>query len=115
MTVDKARLWIVRIVAPLGFIAAAVALVVLVQRALDDGSAVDSPPPATLPDTVEVTTVDTGVAVDTGEPEYYRIKEGDTLEEIAAEFGTTVEDLLVLNPEITDPLAIQPGQRIRVA
>jgi hypothetical protein len=113
--VDRARVWIVRVVAPLAFVAAAVGLVVVVQRALEDRSAADATPPATLPDTVEVTTVGTGAAVDTGEAEYYRIKEGDTLEQIASEFGTTVEDLLILNPEITDPLAIQPGQRIRVA
>lgn len=115
MSMDRVRVWIVRIVAPLAFIAAAVALVVLIQRGLEDGSADGATPQATLPDTVDVTTVDTGGAVDTTEAEYYRIKEGDTLDQIAVEFGTTVDDLLFLNPEITDPLSIQPGQRIRVA
>lgn len=115
MSVDRARVWIVRIVAPIAFIAAAVVLVVLVQRALEDDAGDQATPQATIPDTVDVTTVDTGAAVDTGEAEFYRIKEGDTLDQIAVDFGTTVDDLLILNPEITDPLAIQPGQRIRVA
>lgn len=115
---DRARVWFVRVVAPLAFVAAAVALVVLVQRALDDGAATsDTAPAATLPDTVEVTTeppIDTG-STDVAEAEFYRIKEGDTLEGIAVQFGTSVDALQALNPELTDPLAIQPGQRIRVA
>lgn len=111
---DRARIWIVRFVAPAFFIAAAVILIVVVQRALDDGAGDQGIAVATLPDTVDVTTVDTGTLPE-AEPEYYRIKAGDTLEQIAVQFETSVEELLVLNPEITDPLAIQPGQRIRVA
>jgi LysM repeat protein len=42
------------------------------------------------------------------------VKEGDTLESIAERFGTTVEELIELNPNI-DPLALSPGQRIRVS
>jgi LysM repeat protein len=44
----------------------------------------------------------------------YHVKVGDTLESIAAKFNTTVDDLLTLNPGI-DPLALSPGQKIRVA
>ena len=43
-----------------------------------------------------------------------QVKAGDTLESIAAKFDTTVDDLLALNPGI-DPLALSPGQKIRVA
>ena len=43
-----------------------------------------------------------------------RAADGDTLESIAAKFDTTVDDLLALNPGI-DPLALSPGQKIRVA
>ncbi len=110
---DRARIWIVRILAPALFVAAAVILIVVVQRALEDGGG-EQATPATLPDTVDVTTVDTGTLPGT-EPDFYRIKAGDTLEQIAVQFETSVEQLLVLNPEITDALAIQPGQRIRVA
>lgn len=113
---DDWRTWIVRIAAPVAFVAAAVVLVIVIKTSIDDSGSGDAIPPATLPDTVLVTTsVDTGASTDVGEPVYYRVKEGDTLEGIAAGFGTTVDQLLALNPDITDPLAIQPGQRIRVA
>jgi LysM repeat protein len=48
----------------------------------------------------------------TGE-RFYRVKSGDTLEGIAAQFGTSVEALLELNPNV-DPVALTVGQRIRV-
>ena len=41
------------------------------------------------------------------------IKSGDTLADIAEQFDTTVEQLLVLNPEV-DPVSLTIGQRIRV-
>jgi LysM repeat protein len=118
VTADRVRIWLVRILAPILFVAAAVGLVVVVQRALDSGGANDTVTAATSADTVQVTTaVDgtTGPATTGGEPRFYRIKQGDTLDGIAARFDTTVDAILELNPEITDPFAIQPGQRIRVA
>ena len=50
-----------------------------------------------------------------GEPGdlFYVIEAGDTLAAIAEEHDTTVEQLLVLNPEL-DPVALTVGQRIRV-
>ena len=39
----------------------------------------------------------------------YVVKEGDTLSQIAAEYGTTIEDLVELNG-IADPDSITPGQ-----
>lgn len=44
----------------------------------------------------------------------YTIQAGDTLFSIAQRFGTTVETLLRLNPQITDPTRIFPGQQIQV-
>ena len=41
------------------------------------------------------------------------IQAGDTLAVIADEHDTTVEQLLVLNPDV-DPVALNVGQRIRV-
>ena len=41
------------------------------------------------------------------------IQAGDTLAVIADEHDTTVEQLLVLNPDV-DPVALTVGQRIRV-
>jgi LysM repeat protein len=44
---------------------------------------------------------------------YYLISSGDTLGAIARRFGTTVNDLLRLNPGI-EPTALRPGEQIRV-
>ena len=44
---------------------------------------------------------------------YYAVK-GDTLRKIAARFGTTVDTLLKLNPQITNPNVIYVGQAITV-
>ena len=45
---------------------------------------------------------------------YYITKEKDTLSGIAKMFNTTVNSLLTLNPEITNPNLIQAGQAIKV-
>jgi LysM repeat protein len=42
----------------------------------------------------------------------YVVVSGDTLRKIADRFGVTVADILKLNPTITDPNRIFPGQRI---
>lgn len=44
----------------------------------------------------------------------YTIKSGDTLSEIALEYGTTVSNILSLNPLITNPNLIYPGQNITI-
>jgi LysM repeat protein len=44
---------------------------------------------------------------------YYAVK-GDTLRKIAAKFGTTVDAILKLNPQITNPNVIYVGQTITV-
>jgi hypothetical protein len=43
----------------------------------------------------------------------YSVRSGDTLGTIADRFGTTVDELLVLNPGI-DPRALRVGQSLRV-
>ena len=45
-------------------------------------------------------------------PTVYIVKPGDTLSKIATSFGLTVEDLLAVNPQITDPNSIQIGDEI---
>ena len=95
-----------RYAAPAAFLLAATVAILLVRSALstDDGT---SPPPAT-------TTATTGQATTTTpSAQFYVIQEGDTLADIAEEFDTTVEQLLVLNPDV-DPVALTIGQRIRV-
>lgn len=44
----------------------------------------------------------------------YVVQRGDTLTVIARRFGTTIQAILVLNPQITNPNVIFPGQVIRV-
>ena len=65
-------------------------------------------PTTSAPDTT------TTAGTTTSKKKIYRVKAGDTLESIAAKFDTTVDDLLALNPNV-DPLALSPGQKIRVA
>lgn len=110
---DRGRIWLTRIVAPIVFVLAVVVLVVVVQRALDDGPA-SSASTAGSGTAVEVTT-DLGETDAAPEKKkFYKVKTGDTLEAIATRFGTSVEVLLTLNPDV-DPLALEPGQRVRVA
>ena len=104
------RVWAARLAAPAAFFAAAIALVVLVQRGLDEGSsaASNTTPAITTPTTTSQTTTEAK------RRRTYKVRRGDTLQSIAAKFETTVDDLLRLNPDV-DPLALSPGQRIRVA
>ncbi len=111
-----------RIAAPAAFLLAVTIAVLLVRAGLT-GNNDGSPPPST---TVETQTVEqlppvptlprvTTSPVTTSEPgvEFYEIQSGDTLAAVAARYGTTVEQLLILNPD-ADPVALRIGQRIRV-
>jgi len=105
--------WVPRILAPLAFFLAATVLVLLVQNAL-------SHEPVESAGTEPAATTQTGTIPATGTTpanrpnrRFYRIREGDTLEAIAARFDTTVDELLMLNPGV-DANALSPGRRIRV-
>ena len=45
---------------------------------------------------------------------YYTIKAGDTLSAIAARYGTTVQNLMALNPHIKNANLIYAGDTIRI-
>ena len=45
---------------------------------------------------------------------YYTIKRGDTLSTIAARFGTSVYNLMSLNPQIKNANLIYEGHTIRI-
>ena len=45
---------------------------------------------------------------------YYTIKGGDTLGAIAAKFGTSVSNLMALNPHIKNANLIYAGDTIRI-
>ena len=113
MTDPKYRMWVYRIAAPAAFFLAATILVILIERGLSESSS--SAPATTRPTTsVADTTTNSGTTSSKKKKQIYRVEPGDTLESIAAKFDTTVDDLLSLNPGI-DPLALSPGQKIRVS
>jgi len=86
-----------RIAAPVAFLLAVTIAVVLVRAGLREGEA---------PSGGAV------VAVTSGE-QVYVVRKGDTLEEIAARFGTTSRELERLNPGV-DPVELRVGLRLRV-
>ncbi len=105
------RVWAARLAAPLAFFVAATIFIILIQAGLNGGST-DTTTPASPSVSAPTTTAPTT----TGKKKkrFYTVKGGDTLESIAAKFHTTVDDLLALNPDV-DPLALSPGDRIRVS
>jgi LysM repeat protein len=99
--------------APAAFLAAATIAVLLVRAGLDNADSTSSP--ATTALTTTSATTEPGTTTDAEPPgaEFYEIQAGDTLAVIAEQYDTSVEQLLVLNPDI-DPVALTVGQRIRV-
>jgi LysM repeat protein len=101
-----------RYAAPVAFLAAVTVAVLIVREGLSDGTGVTTPR-ATVVETVETTPTTTANTGPTAEARYYEIQAGDTLETVAAQFDTSVEQLLILNPDV-DPVALGIGERIRV-
>ena len=105
-----------RYAAPAAFLVAATVAVLLVRSGLENGDATPSQATTaattTAPATTEPATTAT-TSTNAAGAEFYEIESGDTLAVIADAHDTTVEQLLVLNPEI-DPVALTVGQRIRV-
>ena len=115
---DRLRVWVARLAAPLAFFFAATVLVVLVQRGLesDEGEA-GSGQTSTQVDTATTPTQPDGTTTTPGDgpclANRTRVREGETLESIAARCGVDVDQIIELNPGI-DPLALTPGQRVRI-
>jgi LysM repeat protein len=118
------RRQLARLAAPAAFLLAATVAILLVRSALSSN---DVPAPATTgtptvaearrqqPAPAPATTATTTAPVTSAaEAQFYVIEAGDTLESVADQYGTTVEELLVLNPDV-DPVALTIGQRIRVS
>ena len=113
------RQQVARFAAPAAFLLAVTILVLIVRSATSEDEPATEPTvattpaptttaaPAATPPSAETTPASTA-PVST-----YTIEGGDTLQTIAEQYGTTVEELLVLNPDI-DPTALQIGQTIRV-
>ena len=107
----RGRARLARYAAPVAFLAAATVAVLLVRSGLENGDAT-TPPATTASSTTEPGTTG-GTTTSAAGAEFYVIQAGDTLAVIADEHDTTVEQLLVLNPDV-DPVALTVGQRIRV-
>lgn len=103
------RKWILRLAAPAAFLLGVTVAVVLVRAGLRDEE--EGAPQTSLSIVVETSPTTTGAR--TQRPVFATVEEGDTLDQIALDHDTTVERLLVLNPDL-DPTALQIGQRIRV-
>jgi LysM repeat protein len=109
---SRQRSWLARVAAPLAFLVLATLGVVAVRAALEEDNSATTT--VTITTTSETTTTQrTTTTPNSRRGKFYRVQEGDTLESIASDHGTTVEALLELNPGI-DPVALNIGQRIRV-
>lgn len=104
-----------RYAAPAAFLAAATIAVLLVRAGLDNAEPISVTTAVTPTTTAATEPSDTTTDTATEPPgaDFYVIQSGDTLAVIADRYDTSVEQLLVLNPDI-DPVALTVGQRIRV-
>jgi len=115
--------------APAAFLAAVTIAVILIKSGLSGGSG-STTTVGLFPTTTRTTTTTTATTTklvlttpqattatttETTTPgaEYYAVKSGDTLGSIAQKYGTTVDELMTLNPGI-DPTALLIGQKLRV-
>jgi LysM repeat protein len=102
--------WFIRYGLPAGFLLLATVAILLVRHAIHDDpspvvrTAVVSPAPAPPRRRAVLST----------RASAYSVRSGDTLGTIAERFGTTVDQLLALNPGI-DPHALRVGQTVRVS
>jgi hypothetical protein len=100
--------WFIRYGLPTAFLLLATITVLLVRAAVYDEPArpaVKAQPPSKVTSRHGRTRAARASA--------YSVRSGDTLGTIAERFGTTADELLVLNPGI-DPRALRVGQSIRV-
>ena len=102
--------WFIRYGLPTGFLMLATMAILVVRPALHD--------PPSLPSVRETAPVPRVTRerprTHSARASAYSVRSGDTLGTIAERFGTTVDQLLVLNPGI-DPHALRVGQTLRVA
>jgi LysM repeat protein len=100
-----------RLAAPAAFLAGITAAVLLVRAGLNEGETT-TVAQTTVATTATATTAATRTATEP-KPVFVEVESGGTLDQIALDNDTTVEQLLQLNPGL-DPTGLQVGQRIRV-
>ena len=108
------RAEVARYVAPAAFLLVFTIAVLLVRAGLQGGGKTSTTTThATQPQPI-ATRSTTTTRPKPAARRFYTIQSGDTLETVAAQFATTTEKLLALNPTI-DPHALRIGQKIRIA
>ena len=100
-----------RLAAPAAFLAGITVAVLLVRAGLNEGETTTAAQ-TSIATTMATTTAVTQTAT-RPVPVFVEVEAGGTLDQIALDNDTTVEQLLQLNPGL-DPTALQVGQRIRV-
>jgi LysM repeat protein len=100
-----------RLAAPAAFLAGITIAVLLVRAGLSDGETTTAAQ-TSVATTTAATTAPTRTATQPA-PVFVEVESGGTLDQIALDNDTTVEQLLQLNPGL-DPTGLQVGQRIRV-
>jgi LysM repeat protein len=100
-----------RLAAPAAFLAGITIAVLLVRAGLSDGETTTAAQTSVATATA-ATTAPTKTATEP-KPVFVEVESGGTLDQIALDNDTTVEQLLQLNPGL-DPTGLQVGQRIRV-
>ena len=98
--------------APAAFLAAVTIAVLLVRSGLQTKASPGTTSVSTTQSTPTSTGATTGTTTAT-QKQFYRLRSGETLSDVAIRFSTTVDDLLALNPGI-EPTNLNVGQRIRV-
>jgi LysM repeat protein len=109
------RAEIARFAAPAAFLLVLTIAVLLVRAGLegDGGSSATTSLARTVTRRTPTTTRSTTTRPKPPAKRFYTIASGDTLDTVAARFGTTTQKLLELNPGI-DTHALSVGQKIRV-
>jgi LysM repeat protein len=106
------RAEVARFLAPAAFLLAVTVAVLLVRAGLEGGGKSGAAASTTTPQPIARSTT-TRPKPKPAARRFYTIQSGDTLETVAAKFGTTTDKLLALNPSI-DPHALSIGQKIRI-
>ena len=101
-----------RLAAPAAFLAGITVAVLLVRAGLNDGETTTAAQ-TSVATTVAATTTAATKTTTAPKPVYVEVESGGTLDQIALDNETTVDQLLQLNPGL-DPTGLQVGQRIRV-
>lgn len=96
------------IVAPVAVLGVFALAVLLVVQTLNEPAPTPTPAAASAESAAEE-----AVVIDPSAPATYRIRRGDTLSTIAERYGVPEDVIRELNPAL-DPLALIPGERIRL-